>query len=174
MFRLFIFLFSFKVAFGQFVESANKFNLSIPVPNGWTIEQQSIFHKPGENEKLFVQLVKQKQDTSKSYLKVVITYNEEQDVICDFGTLLKIDTVNVSGFKAKRSFAENCGWHLSCSAPPGTVMPIVAYSLDYLIKVNEKKFLKINSEYFSRDENQREQFKDEIIYFVNTIKIKSP
>jgi hypothetical protein len=174
MFRLLIFLFSFNVAFGQFVESAKKFNLSIPVPTGWTIEQQSIFQRPGENEKLFVKLVKQKQDTGRVFLDVVVTYNEESEMFCDHGYYVKVDTVKISGLKAKRWFGENCGWKLNCNAPASAAKNVAGYSIDYLVQVTKTKFLIIRSDYFSSDEGKREQFKNEIISFANSIKIKKP
>ncbi|MGZ3931732.1 MAG: hypothetical protein ACXVPQ_03315 [Bacteroidia bacterium] len=170
--QLFFLVVISQIAFAQYVQTAERFGLTIPVPQGWTIIHQAGMPERGGRESLHAGLERKRtlQDTGRLFLKLTVYYGPDSACTCDFGTRSPEEQVNVSGYAAKRWFATDCNW--TKHAAPSGEEKVIGYAIQYLVKISDK-FLMIDSGYFSRDPKQKVQLEEEIINFVNNIKIKT-
>jgi hypothetical protein len=169
MIKFIIFLFTVNFAFGQSFKLDDKFDLTIPLTQDLNVIDTS--SKKG----FFIRLAKNNTGTERFFLNVTIKFEitkenpiDEQEIHgCNFGNYTKIDTVDVSSYKTKRWFGENCNWTKEVEDDR-----IVGYSVDWVVNLNQNKYLSISSNYFSANENEKNQLKAEVLTFVKGIKIK--
>lgn len=111
------------------------------------------------------------------FSSIIIKYEtSDEDIIvkmdefgCYEGRFTKVDTVLLSGFFSKRWFGVDCNWTKRNSNDNSTA----GYSINYIIVLEQNKYLRISSSYFSKDKNELLSFENDLLNLICKIKIST-
>lgn len=159
--------------FAQTYSLDNKFSISVPKRTDWSISTH--YFDTVNNVYKSLTLNRDLKSRERKFSEITIQYEtlnestltELKKDNCDLGTITKIDTVNVSGYKVRRQFGINCDWLIEDRAEE----PIAGYSVRLLVNINESTFLRIMGDYFSENEIELKSIESELLTVIEELKI---
>jgi hypothetical protein len=84
---------------------------------------------------------------------------------CELGHIYKEDTIAISNFQTFVFYAVDCFWF---NHDPKN---IAAYSIHYLIKLNNEKFIRVFAEYYSEEKKYYNEFEKEILNILESVSV---
>ena len=168
----------FLLTFGQLSAQTynldNKFSISIPKRADWNVSTH--YCDTVKNIYQYLTLRRDLKNKERKFSDIVIKYETLNDDIladlkkddCLFGTITKIDTINISGYKVRRRFGTNCDWTIE----DRTGNPIAGYSVDIIISLDKSTFLRIMCDYFTADKSELNSIESELLAVIDGLKIQ--
>jgi hypothetical protein len=165
-------LFSSGLVSGQTFNLDNKFFISIPTRIDWTV-----LDKNCENNLCwYIKICKDFKTSERKFSDVTFIYEStNKDLVfehsingCFGGYYYAPDTFKICGYQTHRWFGVNCGWLIEDT----TKNTIAGYSIDWIIELEENKYLSITSDYFSNDKNELTTIENELVSIIKELKIK--
>lgn len=160
-------------SFGQTYNLDNKYKIILPKRADWKISTK--YCDTINNICQYIQILKDFKTKERKFSHITITYEKPNDEIiedqnkndCDLGTITKIDTVNISGYKVRRRFGTNCDWLIE----DGSESKIAGYSVDLIINLDNSAYLRIMSSYFSSTKNELTLIETDLLSLIVEIEI---
>jgi len=164
-------LLCFELVSGQTFNLDNKFSISIPEKTDWKISNESCEKSLCK----YFQLRKDFRSPERKFSDVTFMYETtnkniviEHDINgCFGGHYYTPDTLNICGYLTHRWYGVNCDWLIEDSADNS----IAGYSIDWIIELEENKYLRIEASYFTADKGELTLIEDELNALINNMKI---
>jgi hypothetical protein len=158
---------------GQTFNLDNKFLVSIPPRIDWTVldidSVNNFYHH--------IKICKDFKTSERKFSDIIFTYDStNKDLVfehnlngCFGGYYYLPDTFKICGYQTYRWFGVNCNWLIDDSIQN----TIAGYSIDWIIEIEENKYLSITASYFSNDKNELSLIENELVSIINELKIKN-